>query len=119
MLAKLQKKADRKFDDDQWKAVNWLQDKNIDVIERTKDRRSLIEGRGERRSSGRPLSLYRYVLQRSLQLDERQIVTISLDETVRMWDNLRIGELIARAKKRVSRQELTAADKETFFISDQ
>jgi hypothetical protein len=45
-------------------------------------------------------------------------VTVSDDKTARVWDNLPIGELIERAKKRLPRQKLTTAEKEIFFVSD-
>jgi WD40 repeat protein len=50
--------------------------------------------------------------------DGSQVVTASRDKTARLWDNPTLDELIERAKKRLPRQKLTAAEKEQFFVTD-
>jgi hypothetical protein len=35
-----------------------------------------------------------------------------------VWDTFTFEALIARTKERLPRQELTAAEKDTFFVSD-
>jgi hypothetical protein len=46
------------------------------------------------------------------------VVTASYDNTARLWENPSIEELIEEAKKRLSRQEMTSAEKEQFFVPD-
>jgi WD40 repeat protein len=50
--------------------------------------------------------------------DGSQVLTASYDSTARLWDNPTLDELIERAKKRLPRQEMTKAEKEEFFVSN-